>query len=292
MKYLPLIWAGLWRKRTRTLLTLLSVMTAFVLYGLLSGVAAGFDDVINRIVEATRLRVQNRVSMSARLPLAYMAQIERVPGVETVMPSNVLVAYYGEPKNSIGGTAIDIDHLSAVSDDFVIPEKQIKAMDDTPNGAIVGAELLAKYGWHIGQHVTLTSRIWPHENGSYDWPFLIVGSYGIRDGGYPQNGDFFVNYGYLDRGRAVGKGTVTMYFVRIDDPKQAVPIAQRIDRLFRNSSSETETQTDRQYVSGQARQWGNVAFVVKAIVGAVLFNGVLRLFRRRIEIGTGGSPPG
>ena len=38
MKYFPLIWSSLFRKKTRTVLTLLSIMVAFLLFGLLQAV--------------------------------------------------------------------------------------------------------------------------------------------------------------------------------------------------------------------------------------------------------------
>ena len=49
MKYFPLIWAALWRKPTRTILTLLSVTAAFTLFGLAVGVNATYADIAARL---------------------------------------------------------------------------------------------------------------------------------------------------------------------------------------------------------------------------------------------------
>ncbi len=46
VKYFPLLWAGLWRKKTRTILTLLSVVIAFLLFGLLQGVNAWLSNAV------------------------------------------------------------------------------------------------------------------------------------------------------------------------------------------------------------------------------------------------------
>lgn len=289
MKYFPLIWAGLWRKRARTVLTLFSVATAFVLFGLLNGVTAGFDSLINRAADSSRLRTVSRVNVSSPLPLSYRARIAGVPGVVSVMPLNVLLAHYRDPKNNVGGLAVDMSQFEALGSDFLIPKDQMQAMLHTPDGAIVGSELLEKYHWHIGQRVTLQSMVFKQKNGSYDWTFDIVGSYKIRKDGYPENNDFFLNYHYFDEARAGGNGTVTMYFVKVSDPAKAPQIGQQIDALFRNSPDETLTQSDRAYIRSQIDRVGNINFIVDGIVGAVLFtllfltgNTMMQSIRERI----------
>lgn len=288
MKYLPLIWAGLWRKRVRTILTLLSVTTAFVLYGIMSGVTAGFDHAIDRYSDATRLRVQNRINITGRMPFAYMQRIERVKGVNGVIPLNVLPGYYQEPANGITGIAIDMDRFPVLSTDFVIADQQIKAMHDHRDGAIVGSELLEKYGWHIGDRVTLKSAVFSRQ-GSEDWPFRIVGTYTLREGAFPENNDFFVNYDYFDEARDIGAGTAAMYMVRIDDASRAAHIAEAIDAQFRNSPDETLTQSDKDYIRAQVDRIGNISYIVNGIVFAVLFtllfltgNTMMQSIRERI----------
>lgn len=289
MKYFPLIWAGLWRKRARTLLTLLSVVTAFVLYGLLSGITAGFDYAIDRFADASRLRVQNRVNITGAVPMAYMPQIENVAGVKGVGPVDPLLGYYQEPANGVGGIAIDIDKLGLLSDDFVVAEDQLEAMRRTRTGAIVGPGLLQKYGWKIGDRVTLKSQVWTRPDGTGDWMFDIVGTYSLKEGAFPDDDEFFVNVDYFDEGRAFGNNLATMYIVRVDDPAQGARIADEIDALFRNSPFETLTQTDRDFIRAQIDRIGNINYIVNAIVGAVLFtllfltgNTMMQSIRERI----------
>jgi putative ABC transport system permease protein len=289
MKYLPLIWAGLWRKRARTLLTLLSVVTAFVLYGLLNGITAGFDYAIDRFADASRLRVQNRVNVTGAVPMAYMPQIENVEGVEGVAPVDPLLGYYQEAANGIGGVAIDIGKLDLLSEDFLVPEDQVQAMRQNRVGAIVGPGLLEKYGWKIGDRITLKSQVWTRPDGSGDWAFDIVGTYALKEGAFPDDDEFFFNVDYFDEGRAFGNGLATMYIVRVDDPARGAQIAQDIDALFRNSPYETLTQTDRDFIRAQIDRIGNINYIVNAIVGAVLFtllfltgNTMMQSIRERI----------
>ncbi|MEA2757354.1 MAG: putative transport system permease protein, partial [Aliidongia sp.] len=67
MKYFPLIWAGLWRKKTRTIFTLLSILVAFLLFGLLQGVNAAFNLGVEG-ANLNRLYVQSRISFTENLP--------------------------------------------------------------------------------------------------------------------------------------------------------------------------------------------------------------------------------
>jgi putative ABC transport system permease protein len=289
MKYLPLMWAGLWRKRVRTVLTLLSVVTAFLLYGILSGVTAGFDHAVDRYADATRLRVQNRINITAPLPIAYRQRIESVDGVQAVLPINFLPGYYREPANGLTAIGLDIEHLAALTEDIIVPAEQIKAMKHQRDGAIVGPELLEEYGWHVGDRVTVKSSIYSQHDGSDAWPFEIVGSYTLREGAFPENNDFFMNYDYFDQARVRGAGSASMYMVRIADAGRAAPIAEAIDALFRNSPDETLTQSDKDYIHAQIDRIGNINYIVNAIVGAVLFtllfltgNTMMQSIRERI----------
>jgi putative ABC transport system permease protein len=289
MKYLPLIWAGLWRKRTRTILTLLSVTTAFLLYGILDGVTSSFDSAIAELTNESRLRVQNRVNISAALPVSYQSRIENVKGVASVASFNFFGGYYRELANGVGGYAVEIDRLSTFSEIYVVPDEQIEAMRRTRTGAIIGPELIEKYGWKVGDRVTLKSRVWALKDGSSDWVFDIVGSYTLREGAFPENDAFIMNYDYFDEARAVAAGTVTLFSVMVDDPSRSAEIAEEIDRLFRNSADETLTQTERDYIRTQIERIGDINFIVNSIVGAVMFtllfltgNTMMQSIRERI----------
>ena len=67
MKYLHLIWAALFRSKTRTSLTLLSVVTAFLLFGMLDSVRVAFNAGTN-VSGYDRLIVSSRLSITQMLP--------------------------------------------------------------------------------------------------------------------------------------------------------------------------------------------------------------------------------
>jgi putative ABC transport system permease protein len=269
MKYLPLVWAGLWRKRVRTILTLLSVAVAFVLFGAMHGVNAGLDALIKQMSD-TRLRIQSRVNISEPLPLAHLARIESVPGVLGVGFYNFFAGYYQEPRNSINAGAVDIDRMSAMFPELELSKEARDAMAHTRNGAVIGRDLADERGWKVGDRVPLRSRTWMRKDGADEWQFEIVGIYSFADAKIPSN-ELWMNYSYFDEARAMGNGTVTLYFARIGDPKSAAAIAERIDGLFANSPYETQTQNERDWIRSRINQTGNIGFFINAIIAAVMF---------------------
>jgi putative ABC transport system permease protein len=270
VKYLGLVWAGLWRKKVRTILTMLSVVVAFLLFGLLQGINQGMNHVFQSL-NVNRLYVQSRISMSDGLPLAYLKQIQSVPGVRAVTHWSYFGGYYQNVQNSLPVFAIDASTLFAVYPKIEIPNDQIAAMQRTRTGAIVSAEIAAKYGWKIGDKIPLQTSIWTKKDGSDTYPVDVVGIMDIsayNAGSFPA---FYINYDYLDEARAFGNGSVLYYIVSIEDPRRGSEIAAAIDALFVNSSNETTTQTEQVFAQSQIKQVGDINLIANSIVGAALF---------------------
>ena len=269
MKFLPLVWAGLWRKRVRTVLAMLSVAIAFWLYGTLDGVNAAFGDALVSMTDAARLRTQSRVTMRAGLPLAHRTRIENVTGVRDVGVVTFVGGLYRDSVDFIEISAIDIGRVDTLGR-FELDAAHVEAMRGLRTGAIVGPELVRRYGWKIGDRVTVRSA-WAKEDGSNDWTFDVVGVYGIPEGAFPADGNFWINYDYFDEERAFAKGTVTFYTLRVDDADRAAAVGAEIDALFANSSDETLTQSELDFFSAQVERVGNIGFIVNSIIAAVLF---------------------
>jgi putative ABC transport system permease protein len=269
MKYFPLVWAGLWRKPVRSILTLLSVVVAFVLFGALHGVTAAIDQIINTMSD-TRLRIQSKVSLAEPLPLAYLARIESVKGVEGVGYYAWFGGYYQDPSNQLSVGAVDVDRLHSMFPELELKDEYAAAMRTTRNGALVGHDLAETRGWKIGDRIPLKSSIFMRKDGAPEWDFEIVGIYGFGDGKIPTN-ELWFNYAYFDEARTFGNGTVSLYFAKIADPKSSGPVSESIDRLFANSTFETQTLNERDWLRGRIAQIGDLQFFVNAIVAAVLF---------------------
>jgi len=270
MKYFPLIWAGLWRKKARTILTLLSIVVAFLLFGMLQGVNTAFSAGIDN-ANVDRLVVINRIALTEQLPLAQQQQIAAVPGVRGVAHSTWMGSFYQERKNFIFAAPVQIDDYAAVVPEVEFSSGAIEALKRTRDGALVGDIAMKKWGWKVGDRVPITSEIWTRtEDGTSVWPLEIIGTYATpKDAN--QGDSMLFNYDYFDEARAFGKGTVGWYIVRVQDPAQSAQVAEAIDKLFANSPNETRTQTEKEFAQSFIKQFGDINFIVNAILGAVFF---------------------
>jgi putative ABC transport system permease protein len=270
MKFVPLIWAMLWRKKVRTLLTLLSILIAFLLFGMLQGVNSAFQQTIERS-NVNRLVVTNRISLTENLPYAYMQQMEAMPGVARVSHESWFGPYYQDPKNFIAAFPVEPEREFPAHPEYQVPQDQLAALEQTRDGAIVGAGLAKKYGWKIGDRIPLHSTIWVKAaDGNSDWDFTIVGIYEDPADRSREDAMFF-NYKYFDEARSFAKGKVGWYIVVVKDPSQSAQIAQQIDQHFANSPDETKAQTEKEFQQSFMKQIGDINLIVTYILFAVFF---------------------
>ena len=275
MKYLPLIWATLWRKKTRTLFTLLSIVVAFLLFGVLETVAYAFAHPSSGLSGSDQLITTNKYSITLPLPFADVKEVRSLPGVTDVTWITWFGSYYQESKNFVFAFPIDTDSYFGVhKNDFVISDNEMRAFRETRTGTLVNVALMKKFGWKVGDKVPLHSTIWTQKpTGSLDWTLDIVGGFDVKDPAQAsaQAGTMWFHYELFDEGRSFGKGTVGWLEERIADSSQSAAIANRIDALFANSSNETKTQPAKDFMMAFIKQMGDIGFVLHAILGAVFF---------------------
>ena len=267
MRFLPLIWSGIWRKPGRTILIFLQVGVAFALFGVLQGMKTGVDELIGR-ARADLLLVHGSLSLIDRLPLGLLEQIKSTPGVKVVVPVELSGGMYQKPDQQVGIVAIrpDPGWLSAFT--FTVAPQQEAAFQKTRTGTLVRQSLAQKYGWKIGDRVPLVTNV-AQMDGSTDWSFEIVGTYTDSDvaGG---SDVMLVQYDYFEEARALGKGSVSHFNAAIFNPRQAVTVADAIDRRFANSTHSTRTESLRELAQMQLQSIGDLDFLIRAIVSAVL----------------------
>ena len=288
MKYLPLIWAGVWRKPARTVFTFLSIVVAFTLLGVLAGVNIGFGHLIET-ARADRLLVDRRYGPS--MPYSYLEQIKAVPGVVSAAPSVTLPGYYQERTNFLGFGGVRADWFKNRPEYTITPE-QIEALAQNRTAAVVTVATATKMGFKVGDRIPIQSTI-AQKDGSKVWTFDIIAIVDDRNNpGTTQN--FLVNFDYVDQARAAELGTVTRFTVIIDDPNRAVAISRDIDAMFINASSGTRTASERSGAESGLQSLGDTNFMINAIGGSVLFmllfltgNTAMQSVRERIpEFGT------
>jgi len=249
MKYLHLVLSALLRRKTRTIFTLLSVLAAFLLFGLLDSVRSAFANAGHDIAGVDRLVTVSRISFTLSLPKSLLERIASTPGVAEVS--------------------------------YLYPEWQLspaerEAFRNTRTGAVVGERLARKYQWKLGDKIPLQATIFPQKGGSNAWTFDLVGIFHENDPKQKDQEDvLFFNWDYFDEARAFGNGNVGWYVSRVSDRKMAARVAQAIDMLSVNSDHETKTQTEQAFQASFVSQFGDIGMIVGMIMSAVFFTLIL-----------------
>src|SRR5690349_5677610 len=276
MKYLHLIWAALWRRKTRTILTLVSILTAFLLFGMLDGVRTSFANAGKSAAGAERLQTGSRLSFIETLPQSLQARMEQVPGVKMVAYANWFGGAYQDPHNQIFTFAVSDNYIDMYPEVGVSPAER-KAFEQTRTGVLVGDILAKKYHWKVGDKLPLQSNIFPNRDGSKNWSFDIVG---LMHAAKPEDkqflqGGILMHWKYFDESNPYNQGRVGWYVTRVADASQSDRVAKAIDALSANSDHETKTQTEQAAMASWIKQMADIGFIVVSIMGAVFFTLVL-----------------
>jgi putative ABC transport system permease protein len=271
MKFLPLLWSSLWRKKIRTIFTLLAVFVAFVLFGLLMTIRTAFSFGVD-IAGLDRLVLIHKVSLIMPLPVSYLERLKATEGVAMVSHQTWFGGVYQDPANFFAQMVVEPEPFMAIYPEFKIPPDQVKAWLGDRQGAIVGVDLAKRFGWKVGDRIPIMGTIWQPKQGQV-WDFNIVGMYDGEQG--VDKTQFFFRYDYLNENRRQGEGLVGWYVVKIKDAEQAQQMAARFDSMFANSSAETKTTTEKGFVEGFAKQVGDIGSIMIAILVAVLFTMLL-----------------
>jgi putative ABC transport system permease protein len=276
MKYLHLIWAALFRRKTRTILTLVSIITAFLLFGMLDAVRTAFNQAGQSANGAQRLQTGSKLSFIQTLPSALGAQIAQVPGVKMVTYVNWFGGAYQDPHNQVFSFAVDDNYIDLYPEIDVSPAER-KAFNDTRTGVLVGEKLAKLFKWKVGDRIPMQSTIFPNRQGDKNWTFDIVGIMHPKDkkaGGF-FDGLMLLHWKYFDETTPYNRGAVGWYVTRVADVNQANSVARAIDALSANSDHETRTQTEQAAMASWMKQLADIGLIVGSIMGAVFFTLVL-----------------
>ncbi len=273
MKYFHLIWAALFRRKTRTILTLVSIIAAFLLFGLLDGVRTMFNDIGQSAAGAVRLQTSSKLSFMDTLPQSLQGRIERVDGVDKVAYANWFGGAYQDARNQVFTFAVGPGYLDLYPEMSVSPEARRK-FEETRIGLLVGDKLAARHHWKVGQKIPLISSIYPRNNGDKTWPFVIVGimhpAKGDQGGGMLEMAAL-MHWKYFDESNPYNRGQVGWYVTRVDDVDHSERVAAAIDALSANSDHETRTRSEQAAFAAQIKQVADIGLIVGAIMGAVFF---------------------
>lgn len=264
MKYLPLIFRNLLRRKIRTTLTILSIAVSLFLYGLLATIDAAFNQGV-AVAGADRLVSRNRTSIIMPLPFAYRDRIAQIEGVESVTFACWFGGVYKDERNFFPQFAIDADTFPEMYPEFAIEKQQLEDFRRDRQACIVGRLTATKFGIKVGDRMPIRGTIFPGA-----WEFNVRGIY---DGTRPEDDatQFWFHYDYLDEQQTFIRGRVGWYIIRVRNPDDAEKIAKLIDARFANSSSETVTEPEKVFMQGWVKMMGNIQLLIISIGVVVLF---------------------
>lgn len=287
MYYLQFLLSNLGRKKARTVLTVLSIMIAFLLFGLLRSLAAAFDQGAE-IAGEDRLVSINKISLIQPLPEAYLPRVNALEGVDKATSANWFGGYYQVPKNQFPQfPVIAEDYFEIYKEMISLPDEQMQAWKKNRIGVVIGKALVERFKWKIGDRIPLMG-MFPREGGSTSWEFVIEGIYEAKSKSADTSA-MLMHYDYFDEARQYGKGDLGWLIIRVKDPKQSAQVAAAVDALFANSPAETKTSSEKDFAKSFAKQFGDIGLITTLILGAVFFtmllvagNTMAQSFRERI----------
>ena len=252
------------RNKRRSVLTMISISFSLLLLTLMMSIWRTFYLDPGTPDAAKRIITRDRVSLAFFLPAFYRDKIRSIPGVVAVAP----MTYFGNrfkddrAANAFAQLATDPEEYPKVASDKVIPADQLLAWQRDRTGALVDVELAKKYGWKIGDRITLQSPYFPIA------PELTIRAmYTIN----PPLRALYFNTKYLEESVDWFKGQAGWYITQVDSANNVAPVSQAIDETFRNSPQRTKTESQQAFQLSFVAMLGNVKAFILSICGAVVF---------------------
>ena len=259
------------RHKLRTALTIVGLAVAVMAFGLIRTVV----DAWYAGVEASapdRLITRSSISITFTLPLSYKEQIEKIDGIKQVTYANWFGGTYVDANNFFAQFAVERENYFKVFPEFIITPEAMDAFNSNIKAVIVGQKLADRFGWKIGDRVTLIGTIYPG-----DWDFDVVGIYKGKDQTIDES-TWFMRWDYIDEtmkqqmpGRA---GEIGWYGLQLADPNRAAEVSAAVDARFKNSSAETLTETEKAFQMSFVAMSGAILVLLTVmswlIIGVIL----------------------
>jgi putative ABC transport system permease protein len=266
VRFRGLIFANLFRKKVRLVLTIGSFAVALFLFAFLAVVRSSFSRGAE-VAGADRLITMNRIGLIQTMPISYQDRIAAVPGVKAVTQNHWFGGVYQDEKNFFVQFVIDPDNMRKVMSEFVVPDDQWANFLKDRQGAVVGVKTAQRFGWKIGDRIPIKNSLY---GPTKTWEFNLDGIYHNERPGGDEN-QFWIQWKYFDENvPAVAKSTAGWFVLKLDNPDDAARVGKAIDTMFANSSAETKTQTESAFAIGFIKQFGNIEFLIESI-GVVVF---------------------
>ncbi|MCC6549680.1 MAG: FtsX-like permease family protein [Ignavibacteriaceae bacterium] len=287
MKLIKLMFKNAFRHKLRSFLTIAGIAIAVIAFDILRTVVNAWDAGIEATA-ANRLITRQAVSFIFPLPYSYRDRIKNIEGVEQVTFATWFGGVYKDKSNFFGRLAVEAETAFDIYSEYVVPPDQLEAFKRERNSCVVGSDLVKLYGFKLGDIVRLEGDIYPGT-----WDFVVKGIYtpNIKNGDATQ---MFFHWEYVDermkKESPFRAGEVGWYIVRIAEPNRSGDISAKIDDLFKNSSAETKTESERAFAQGFMSSVSSIltamnvlSWVIIGIIMLVLANTMIMASRERTK---------
>jgi len=286
MLIVRLLFKNAFRHKFRAFLTVLSITIAILAFVMLRTVIGAWYAGVDAS-SASRLVSRNAVSIIFPLPLSYKDRIQQIDGVHLVSYGNWFGGIYIDEKNFFANFAVEPKTYLDLYLEYVLAPKERDAFLKDRKAFAAGKKLAAKYGWKIGDSVTLRGTIYPG-----NWDFVLRAVYWGKTDSVDET-QFFFHWNYLNetlKKTAPSRADqVGFYMIGVDNPDISSAVTAAIDKSFKNSWAETLTETEKAFQQGFIAMSGAiinaieiVSFVVIFIMLAVVANTMAMTTRERI----------
>ena len=127
MNDFDLVRKNLFRRKLRAALMIVSILIAFMIFGVLAGFYRAFTAGEDRAA-ADRLITVNKINFTQPMPIAYFNRVRAVDGVRQVTFANWFGGYYQDPKNFLMTLAVEpATYFDVYRSEFDIPPEQLQA---------------------------------------------------------------------------------------------------------------------------------------------------------------------
>ena len=267
----PLLWANLGRKRSRMILTLASIIVAFILFTLVEALQYALIGGVD-LAGQDRLMSMHKVSFTQPLPRSYLERIRAMDGIRSAISLNWFGGYFKDERTQIFSyPVLGEESLQDVYPEITVNQQQLNEWMNVRNGALIGRAMADTMQWKVGDVVPIRSAIYFKKDGTNTWDMKIVGIFDNQNG--DTNGLYF-HYDYFNEALP-NQNYIGWIGLRLKDKNQGAELAAKIDSMFANSAAETKTSTEKAFVQSFANQFGNISAIVTVIVVAVFFTMLL-----------------
>jgi len=266
MKFLPLIFRNTLRNRRRTILTVLSISMSLFLISTLRTLLEQLESPPLTPESATRVLTRHQTSLANILPISYREKIRQVPGVTEVSAYQWVGGIYKDPANFFAQFAVDPDRFFEVySDIHPLDSEEKQSFQKEKTAALAGVKLAERYGWNVGDRITLQGTIFAR-----DIELIICG---LIQGGGSEN-LLLMRHDYLNElwDNYNGAG---VFAVRVRSAEEIPAVIDSIDSMFVSSTAPTKTETEKAFVLGFVSMLGNVRSLVMSISTVLIFTIIL-----------------